>query len=89
MNGAEQRLRNSAYAPKTWRSRLESSLLIGALVTAVWMAVAVVTGTWPLDTTESLSGLLNAALNNLINLSVATFLIQALWFWVRSNRQTS
>ena len=55
--------------PGAWRSRMGSSVLIGALVVAVWMVVVLISG-WPVDTTENLSGLLNAALNNLLNLSV-------------------
>ena len=70
-------------APRTWRERLEASLLIGALVSAAWTGVVATAG-WPLDTTENLEGLLNAALNNFINVSVLAFLIQTIWFWVRT-----
>ncbi len=89
MNDTEQGPRDGDHAQKTWGYRLESSLLIGALLTGVWMLVVVVTGGVPLNTPENLSFLLNSTLNNMINLSGLIFLIQAIRFWLRSSRPTS
>jgi cobalamin biosynthesis protein CobD/CbiB len=87
MNDTEHHAGSGVRVPRTWRDRLEASLLIGALVAVAWTGVVMIAG-WPVDTTENLEGLLNAALNNFINLSVLAFLIQTIWFWVRTRRRT-
>jgi hypothetical protein len=96
MDNTERAPRDGNPPQTTWGNRLESSFLIAALLTPVWMVGAMTVGGWPLDTTENISVFLTAALNTLINLSALTFLvhviwllIQAAWFWFRSTRPTS
>ena len=72
---------------RTWRDRLESSVLLAALVVGAWLVGATASGAWPVDTEENLSGLLNAALNNLFNLSGLIFLIQVIWVRVMAHRR--
>lgn len=80
MSDSELSPQGGDQVPRTWGDHLESSLLTGTLVTTAWMLVVLITGGWPVDTTENLSGLLNAALNNVLNISALTFLLQAIWF---------
>ena len=77
---------NKIQSNKTWGDRIKSSLLIGLIISGVWMAIMLVTGSYhPFagghQGAADMSGLLGNGFGIFVFLSSITFVVKAVRFY--------
>jgi len=78
--------RSEVKPNKTWGALIKSSLVIGLIVTGVWMVIVVAAGGWDPRGAEGMSGLLANGFAIFVVLSGCSFIVKAVWRSLRKSR---
>ena len=67
---------------KTWGSRLKTSLLVGLILTIIWAVVVIAAGGYNPNSAEGISGLLGNAFGIFIVLTIISFIVNSIWYFI-------